>query len=450
MVRKTLATAFPDKARFLGSLAGLILGDIIGSYHEFSKPARRRYPDLNALKHGNNVFGARFGYTDDSILALAAMEAFVRASGRFDTAMQTEHALAYVEHRSPWSPLGRCFDVGQSTYRSLTEGDWLGKTDDAASGNGVLMRLLPFAWHYACQRVPNRYRELDAEQPLDMSELDAVTQLTHGSTKTLETTRDMAEVLVKLLFGFSWKESRVCVEERYPVSKYGHEIDRAKTRTYQGYCEDSLALAISLMDRGLDWEQGIAEILSKGGDTDTNAAIFGQLYGACYPDELRQLFHLHRADIFKADDIELLAEAFIESQWPDHHFSANGRISVSELVGDMSAEALYRKQVFKRERDGMPYALTCPRDCVHYGEGCLLGHPIEQLSHFRRHGSKYRDLIPLMRSDKTRQQWTRTLKRAIPPDAPPCYHGQREATDQCNGVVCGHIPKTVKKALSKE
>ncbi len=439
----TLKTAFPDKARYLGSLAGLILGDIIGSYHEFSKPAPRRYPDLNALKHGKNVFGVRFGFTDDTILALAAMDAFIESHGDFNADHQNKHARMYIEDRSPWSPLGNCFDVGHSTRRSLEEGDWSGKTDESASGNGVLMRLLPFAWQYACHGIRHRYREIESDTVLDVSPLDDATRLTHGSLKTLETTRDMADILIKLLFGFSWRDARASMIDRYPKSKPGHAVVDHKQRSYSGFCEDSLIMAIGLMDAGLDWEQGIAAILSAGGDTDTNAAIFGQFYGACYPDEMRRLFHLHRADIFKADKIEEVAEEFVACLWHRLDLSPSDPLT-NLLLGNTPGKSTYKQQVFKRERDGMPYALSCPRDCVHYGEGCLLGHPVEQLMFMRRHGSKYRDKIPVMRSDKTRSSWTQKLGRAIPPDAPPCYHSEREASQRCNGNECGFIPKTLK------
>jgi len=428
-----VSTLYPDKARFIGSLQGLILGDIIGSYHEFSQPAAREYPELNALKHQSNVFGMGFSYTDDTILTLESMEAFVASGGYFDEAIQLKHASAYVEHQSHWSPNGRCFDVGISTQRSLLEGDWPDKTSEQYSGNGVLMRLLPFAWYYACQFVPRQSETISSNTPLQTHFFDQATNLTHGSEKTLTTARLMGELLTKLLFGIPWREARQGFEECYPRNR----IDR--TRSYRGYCEDSLVLAIALMDEQMSWEEGIAQILSLGGDTDSNAAIFGQLYGACYPDAIRTRYAPHKPDIFRAKDIDSLVDDFVTSIFDDTHSQLPWRGERDRYTGPERSRSL----AASARRDHMPYALRCPRDCVHYGEGCLLGFPAEQLRYFQRHNNPEQHAIARMRSDNNRLFWTSTLGRVPRPDAPPCYHNRNEATPDCLYSACGHLPETV-------
>ena len=440
-MERHIKTDFADKARFMGSLHGLIMGDIIGSYFELTTPQGRDYPDLNALKHSENVFGIRFGYTDDTILTLAAMEAYVQARGKFDPLAQQQRALAYIEDKCRWSPAGRCFDVGVSTRRSLQEGEWSGKIDDRASGNGVLMRLLPFVWDFASTRLHRDYGSLTPMTPLHLEYLDAATRLTHGSPKTLQTTRDMGNLLTRLLLGFTWPEARECLYPQYPVRD---SVDL--TRSYRGYCEDSLILAIHLMDQGLSWEDGLSVILSQGGDTDTNAAIFGQLYGACYPDELRNLFNLHRADIFKADEIDLLCEQFIASFNSMRRLGDGRGLAISSLSED---EASHAHQRTWRKRDRVAYALSCG-NCVHYGEGCMLGYPVNQLTYLRRHNSGYREKIAWVRSDAFRQQWTARLGRSPLPDTPPCYHGPQEAHADCQYATCGYLPETVKRARAQQ
>lgn len=435
-----VSTLYPDKARFIGSLQGLILGDIIGSYHEFSQPAKRTYLELNALKHQTNVFGMGFSYTDDTILTLEAMEAFVASNGNFDGAIQLEHARAYIEHRSRWSPNGRCFDVGISTQRSLQQGDWPEKTSEQNSGNGVLMRLLPFAWHFACRLVSRQVETISGNTPLQTDFFDAVTNLTHGSEKTLTTSRLMGELLTKLLFGIPWREARQGGAACYPASR----IDRS--RSYRGYCEDSLVLAIALMDEEMSWEEGIAHILSLGGDTDSNAAVFGQLYGACYPDAIRTRYAPHKPDIFRANVIDRLIETFIASTFEETSDRLGSKHPwLAERKNYAGPERAYSLSESAR-RDNMPYAMRCPRDCVHYGEGCLLGFPVEDLRYFQRHSNPDNEAIPRARSDSHRLFWTTALGRAAPPDTPPCYHNGNEATPDCQYSICGHLPKTVARA----
>lgn len=431
-----VSALYPDKARFIGSLQGLILGDIIGAYHEFSQPAAREYPELNALKHQINVFGMGFSYTDDTILTLEAMEAFVARGGYFDETIQLKHARAYVEHQSRWSPNNRCFDVGISTRRSLLEGDWPDKTSEQYSGNGVLMRLVPFAWYFACHLVSQRLSTISGNTLLQTDFFDAVTHLTHGSYKTLATSRLMGELLTKLLFGIPWQEARQGVEEYYPPNR----IDRS--RSYRGYCEDSLVLAIALMDEQMSWEEGISHILSLGGDTDSNAAVFGQLYGACYPDAIRTRYAPHKPDIFRSNDIDRLVDDFVTSIFSGTHLQLPWGDERKVFTGPERSRSL----AASARRDHMPYALSCPRDCVHYGEGCLLGFPAEQLRYFQRHNNPEQHAIPRLRSDSNRLFWTSALGRSPRPDAPPCYHNRSEATPECQYSVCGHLPKTVARA----
>lgn len=294
-----------SSARFIGALQGLILGDILGAYHEFKSPAPRSYPNFRTLKHEANVFGLRFAYTDDSILAILAMEAFVEANGELDTQLQIAAAKRYLDEQTSWSPNGRCFDIGISTRRSLLDPHWPGKCEITSSGNGVLMRLAPFAWHATC-----RASELGDQVVIfapEFNELhNAATQLTHGSQDTLTTTADMAQLLAGLYHGLPWSRAREPLLVRYPV------LDAIPTnRAYRGYCVDSLLLAIYLMDTGDDWETSLSRILSLGGDSDTNAAILGQLYGACYPEATLSHFEPHRDDIHQANEIDALVQSFL-------------------------------------------------------------------------------------------------------------------------------------------
>lgn len=306
MIDKPRQTAVLDSKRFAGALHGLILGDIIGSYHEFSAPAARSCPDMSMLTQRSNVFGIRFGYTDDTILALAAMDAFVHDQGEFCETTQITEALKYLLHSSPWSPTGQCFDIGLSTRRSLLEGEWHGKRDSAASGNGVLMRLLPYTWHAASQLTPKQETHDTSAPDATTAFYKAVAGLTHGSRETVETACTMGDLLSNLLSGMSWQQARTQHNASYSVLT---EMDAR--RSCSGFCEDSLILAIHLMDRDLPWQDAINEILSVGGDTDTNAAIFGQFYGALHPDDMLKQYNACRSDIHRADKIDRLVQDFL-------------------------------------------------------------------------------------------------------------------------------------------
>ena len=90
--------------------------------------------------------------------------------------------------------------------------------------------------------------------------------------------------------------------------------------------------------------------------------------------------------------------------------------------------------------------LSCPRDCVHHSEGCMLDYPFEQQEFLLRHDPSIRQKIAKVESNEFRVFWASALGRPSQKDAPPCYHNHSEALPDCQYSVCGHLPETVSKA----
>lgn len=406
----------PDPFRFRGALYGIILGDIIGSYFEFFKPHKRLYPDLNALKHGQNVFKVSFGYTDDTILTLHSMEAFIESHGLYRPLMHIISWNQYLSGKSSWSEPGNCFDIGNSTRKSIIDPNWEGKTSASNSGNGVLMKILPFVWAFTSRSGGSTLSVSQVDQ------FDSVTNITHGSHETITCTRAMAKVLAALLYGAPWKKAREVIKDEFPIKR------TLENKNYAGFCRETLDLAVYLMDNYFDWQQGISVILSLGGDTDTNAAVFGQFYGATYPNEMHGHYFPHKADIFKSQEIDWLMQEFLDLFNPE------------EIVNQWDITRRNRKMQTDNElrQDGQTYALSCPRDCIHHGEGCLLGYPIGPLDHFRKMNSGYRRRVEAVRSDIFRSKWTQRLGTCAPDGAPPCYHNGASSRE-CFGKKCMYI-----------
>ena len=388
----------PDPFRFRSGFYGLFLADIIGSYFEHSSASHRIYPDINRLKHGGNVFGIPFGYTDDTILALHSAEALLESDGLYRPLLHLLHYVRYLNDQSAWSPTGKCFDIGLTTKKSLRDPNWIGRFEDANSGNGVLMKMLPFSWH-AAQAEPC---DLTGQCPDFFA---SVAGITHGSVPSVRTAQVYGQIQIELLRGASWEQARSHCMTEYPVASY---LDHK--RAYRGFCEDSLVLALYLMDQGYDWMAGIQKILSLGGDTDSNGAIFGQLYGLAHPDDMMSHYVPHRCDIHRADEIDVLIEQLVEQYLVPHR----DRRHTFQIAQDL------KRGESQARRDGQHYDLRC-YDCRHYGEGCLLGYPVNQLDYFRR-SKAGRIKVAQIRSDDFRRTWT--TKRGRNPsriDCPPCY-----------------------------
>lgn len=240
--------------RFLDSLYSGIYGDILGSVYEFKNksdiPQNLTVPMI--LQNKTNVFGNPVGtFTDDTILMLCAMGSFNEV-GHFDHANQMKWIGKYIRD-GLFSCTGKCFDIGHSTLDSYDE--WENNVIDASSknqrqGNGVLMRLAPYA--YYC-----------AKRNLNIADFSKqVTDLTH-STKCYASTEKMMSILVSYYMG---------QEQLFAQDANGDSVT--------GFHWGSLNTAIASIET--DVETTILNAIMKGGDTDTNACIAAQIAGAMY------------------------------------------------------------------------------------------------------------------------------------------------------------------------
>lgn len=215
------------------------------------------------------------------------------------------------------SSIGECFDIGTATknameefmrrqrlfskkYRiSLNDLDYLSdhrllrkfdvycsKTD--AAGNGSLMRLAP---------VPLFFHQ-HIKEAVEFSGYSG--KITHGDQKAYDACRYFGALIVAALHNFtkdelldvnfldkhrSWfGETPICDEIRKIAQgsyrKSGGYDDGIRGK---GYVVDALEAALwAFWSDDNDFEKGVLAAVNLGDDTDTTAAIYGQLAGAYY------------------------------------------------------------------------------------------------------------------------------------------------------------------------
>lgn len=290
----TFATRCSD--RITASIYGLILGDMIGSRYEFSRRQTeyesvefRKHNTISSILENPNVFG-HHGYTDDSIFALLAIESFNKLEV-FDSYHQWKTARRYLEDPlTAYSPNGRMFDIGNSTLKSLAEyGSHPSKQNECNSGNGVIMKLAPYAaWAI---NVPNR-----CDRNIFF---DDVTNLTHGSVDTIVTTRGFGNALLDVFLETNNTEV---------IDSYILPEDEYNAHSYQGYCVDSLHFLANNRYRKLS---DIAfEAIRLGGDVDTNLAIAYQYLGAERPHIMICFWELYKQTLKNHEVIDKLVSDF--------------------------------------------------------------------------------------------------------------------------------------------
>ncbi|CAF4163130.1 unnamed protein product [Rotaria sordida] len=215
------------------------------------------------------------------------------------------------------SSTGTCFDIGNSTKKALSEfenrqklfaqknGIPLGEIDflsdkelletfsvdcsaHGAAGNGVLMRLAP---------VPLFFHK-NPEIAVKLSGISG--QITHGDKKAVDACRYYGALIVAAMYGVD--KNRLLSEDFY-LSKIKNwlkhdpldpEIEKVvegsfmKDKGYdagirgKGYVVNSLEAALWAFWSTHSFKEGALAAVNLGDDTDTTAAIYGELAGAYY------------------------------------------------------------------------------------------------------------------------------------------------------------------------
>lgn len=279
-----------------GCLIGLAVGDALGATNELIP--RDRVKPITGMS-GGGAHGLRPGeWTDDTSMALCLAESIIERD-EFDAEDQMTRYLRWYRE-GYLSSKGECFAIGNTTRAALERFErdgnpWAGPVDRHAAGNGSLMRLaaVPMRWWRNDFRDVERYAAMSS-------------RTTHAAPQAVDACRYFAVLIAAAMRGAS-KDDLLCgVYEPDPGFWASEPLDHtvitvasgswrsgnAQTIPNGGYVIDSLETALWGFARFDDFASGALAIANLGGDSDTNAAIYGQLAGAYYgrhaiPDEWR-------------------------------------------------------------------------------------------------------------------------------------------------------------------
>jgi ADP-ribosyl-[dinitrogen reductase] hydrolase len=275
--------------RVIGSILGGALGDAIGSAFEGREPAFEF------------VVPRQLRISDDTQMTLATCEAIMERT----PVLPESIAL----HFSRWHRSRRITGMGSSTLKALTEldagGHWalVGASGDQSAGNGAAMRVAPLAFL------------LNPDNDLDRQTIRDVCRITHrndeayiGGLAIIRAIRhalaneSLDERVIQALI-VSLPDSRV--RDRFiEIEDNSLTVqDYATTFACGGYVVDSVPLAVLASVKSQDYMSGIATIMQCGGDTDTIASMYGQIFGAAHgvdalPGDL----------IWQIDEVDLIEE----------------------------------------------------------------------------------------------------------------------------------------------
>ncbi|CAF1578441.1 unnamed protein product [Adineta ricciae] len=305
--------------RIQGSLVGLAIGDAVGAAVEFRPYEYLKEHPVVDMQSGGTWDLQAGQWTDDTSMALClAASLIIRGkSNSYD-----QFARYKRWYRNGYlSSTGKCFDIGKSTRQAIEEfenrqrqvislkmqqnfssNSSFALADDLmeyyyqqygfdikcgtvdSAGNGALMRLAPIPLFY--------FKSYDSVRQY----IEESTRLTHGDQRAIDACQFYAGLIWHAINGFTKKQllhPNFYQEHLHiPLHKDVLEIARGSYKQKTGYEDgirgrgyvlESLEAALwAFYNDGDSFERGALAAVNIGDDTDTTAAIYGELAGAVY------------------------------------------------------------------------------------------------------------------------------------------------------------------------
>ncbi len=310
---------YQDRAR--GMLVGLAVGDALGAPYEFgytSELIKERGDEISHL-HSSMILPAG-AWTDDTSMALCLADSLLEKDGydSYDVMDKFRKWVVFGYRSFDGKP---AFDVGTQTanavgrfhrYPVIAKNE--PKTESA--GNGAIMRLAPIVLaaispdkQYdelknndgVSKDIKSRYRERKIKD-LDLTNLTELAVLscreTHNSFAAEIVTEMFSIALFTAMYAEEKSDVRFFADKCCYLESQGYDefriyhnhllIDRAYNADPEelcdlgGYIVDAFAIALWGFLHSETFKDGMIKVIQLGGDTDTNAACYGQLAGAYY------------------------------------------------------------------------------------------------------------------------------------------------------------------------
>ncbi len=224
-------------------MLGAIIGDVLGSIHEFNPIKIKNFELLNP----------KCVFTDDTVMTVAVADSIM-------------NDVPYVESLQMW---GR-------KYPSAGYGGWFKKWIHSefprpynSFGNGSAMRCSSIGWLFD-----------DKDSVLNESKESA--EITHNHPEGIKGAQAVSLSIMMGRKGFGKLEIQKEVESLFDYD-LSQKLDHIRTKySHDVTCQGSVPQAIISFLQSKDFEDAIRNAISLGGDADTQACIAGAIAEAHY------------------------------------------------------------------------------------------------------------------------------------------------------------------------
>lgn len=256
--------------------AGLMVGDALGAPAEFcyEHDIRRAYPDgLDRMVPGFGICTDRKAgvVTDDTQMAWCLHQALLDAGGWDESAARARY-MDWFETDPP--------DAGDAVREAL-----LGNPQADSQGNGALMRVLPIALWAA--EYPGFDWQVATREDAAITHPhpvcgDANVVYVHALLQAMQpgaTPRGVYESTLRFAAGLEVCSSVLDALRRAETERPDYDGKQI------GWVLIALQSAFYQLLHAADFRSALVDIVSSGGDTDTNAAIAGALLALLYGED---------------------------------------------------------------------------------------------------------------------------------------------------------------------
>lgn len=242
------------KDKIKGMIFGLIVGDCLGAYLEFTSKDNHEF--ITDFKNGGPHRLRAGDWTDDTAMTLAIMDSIVCCNGEVVSKDIMEKFYNWY-NKGEYSSNGRCFDIGYATIRALESWKFkIYQNQSESKGNGSIMRIAPTI---ALDFIDNNY---DYKHSLKVS------NLTHNNLYVQYVVKSMCDVIFEHLNG-----ERTTKKSIYKSRK---EVSNS------GIAGDTFNAALWAFNESESFEDGLIKAVNLGGDSDSIGAVYGQIAGSYY------------------------------------------------------------------------------------------------------------------------------------------------------------------------
>jgi ADP-ribosylglycohydrolase len=222
------------------SLLTLSCGDAYGNAYEMDGLMGQTFTKKDLPNHAKIK-----NYTDDTKMAIILWKHYTQYHTIIEEVLFQSYAKWAKED-------GYADGIGIHTAAVLLNGE----TNKSSQGNGVLMRVIPFGLRLIEEGIP-------FEKALTLVNIDAA--LTHDNETICITNRLCLDIAINGLDALN--------KNTY------HQILSELKQGYSAWVIHTLYDVLDVLKMNLHILDGFKELVSRGGDTDTNCAIYGAIRG---------------------------------------------------------------------------------------------------------------------------------------------------------------------------